>query len=222
MGKVFLTVNASGAAEAAKRGDVVIIVDIIDMSTTLEAVLDAGAFRVFGASPAGCRAPVVLNPEEIGRIAGLLAVRENKKLVIISEPRVGTTDERKIRSAPVIKGVEVSGAHIEAVYPNAGSEITKLADFKDKIVIAVTDTGGVAFDAAFTAGAPVILTGTIARTMSKKGFAPARAAARRAIQAAKAIGTGITIVAASVNSLEDILAAECIMKLIVEEGFIGI
>lgn len=219
MRQVSLTVNASGAAEAARRGDVVLIVDVIDMSTTLEAVLDAGAYRVFGASPVDCRAPVVLNPEEIGRTAGLLAMQEKKSLVIISEPRVGYDEERKLRSAPVILGAASSGAEVEAIFPNAGAEIIKLADFRDKIIVAVTDTGGVAFDAAFTAGAAAVVTGTIARTMAKKGTAPAKAAAQRAVDAAKAAGMGITVVAASSNSLEDILAAEYIMRMIVKMGF---
>lgn len=219
MGMVSLTVNASGAAEAAKRGDIVLIVDVIDMSTTLEAVLDAGAFRVFGASPAGCKAPVVLNPEQIGKVAGTLAVQGKNKLVIVSEPRAGSDEERRLRSAPVIRGAELAGAEIEAIYPNCGAEIARLADFRDRVVVAVTDTGGVAFDAAFTARAPLVITGTIARTMQKRGVEPARAAAKRAVNAAIDANTGITVVASSANSLEEILAAEFIMKLIIEEGF---
>ncbi len=86
-------------------------------------------------------------------------------------------------------------------------------------MVAVTDAGGVAFDAAFTAGAPAVLTGTIARTMQKRGREPAMAAARRAIEAAAAAGVNITVVAASANSLEDVLGAEYIMRTIIELGF---
>ena len=216
---VFLTVNASGAVKAAEANNVVMIVDVIDMSTTLEAAIDAGALCVFGASPDQCRAPVRLSPEEIGRQAGMLAVREGTKVVVVSEPRVGTEEERRARSARVISGIEEAGALVEAVFPNAGAETAKLGDFKGKVVVAVSDTGGVAYDAAVTAGAPVVLTGTIARTVHKKGPEPARAAAKRAMEAAARSGTGIAVVAASANSLEDILAAEYIVREIIAMGF---
>lgn len=216
---VFMTVNASGAAEAAKAGQVVIIVDVIDMSTTLEAALDAGAAFVLGASPNACRAPVSLSPENIGRQAGELAISVGTKVVIVSEPRIGNEEERLTKSGRAINGIMETGAIIEAVLPNAGAEITKMADFQGKIVVAVSDTGGVAYDAAVTAGAPAVMTGTIARTMSKRGTEPAKAAAARAIKAAKQAGTGIAVVAASANSLEDVLAAEYIMKEIIAQGF---
>ncbi|MFA5880873.1 MAG: hypothetical protein WC834_01655 [Eubacteriales bacterium] len=216
---VSLTVNASGAVKAAEAGDVVVIVDVIDMSTGLEAALDAGASYVFGASPDHARAPVKLCPEEIGRLAGTKAKQEGTGVIIISEPRVGTEEERRTRSAGVIRGIEQAGAKVEAVFPNVGAETPKLGDFRGRVVVAVTDAGGVAFDAAFTAGAPAVLTGTIARTMQKRGREPAMAAAHRAIEAAAAHGANITVVAASANSLEDVLGAEYIMRAIIEEGF---
>lgn len=216
---VSLTVNASGAVLAARAGNVVVIVDVIDMSTSLEAALDAGARQVFGASPAETRAPVEVHPEEIGRQAGEIAKREGSGVIIISEPRVGTEEERRSRSARVIRGIEEAGADVAVVLPNAGAETVKLADFAGKVVIGVSDTGGVAYDAALAAGAPAVLTGTVARTMRKKACEPARAAARRAVEKAVETGSGITVVAASANSLEDILAAEYIVKAIIEEGF---
>ena len=197
----------------------VLIVDVIDMSTTLEAAIDAGASVVLGASPEHCRAPVELFPQEIGRQAGRLAVRQNTGVIIVSEPRIGTEEERRARSAAVIRGIAETGATLEAVFPNAGAETTKLGDFSGRVVVAVSDTGGVAYDAAVTAGAPAVLTGTVARTMKKKGVEPAQAAARRAIEAARAAGAGIAVVAASANSLEDILAAEYILKEIIAQGF---
>jgi len=216
---VFLAVNASGAVKAAEAGNVVVIVDVIDMSTTLEAALDAGASNVFGAGPDNSRAPVKLVPEKIGRQAGLTALKENTGVVLISEPRVGTDEERRSRAGRVIKGIEETGAVIEAVYPNIGAETAKLGDFTGKVVVAVTDTGGVAFDAAYNAGSPAVITGTIARTMKKKGAEPAKAAAKRAVEAAARTGTGICVVAASANSLEDLLAAEYIMREIIAMGF---
>ncbi len=216
---VFLTVNASGAVQAAEAKNVVVVVDVIDMSTTLEAALDAGALRVFGASPDSSRAPVRLSPETIGEMAGKVAKDNDTGVVIISEPRVGTDEERRARAGRTIQGVVAAGARIDAVYPNIGAETAKLGDFSGRVVIAVTDTGGVAYDAAITAGAPEVITGTVARTMHKRGTEPARAAAKRAVAAAAQTGTGISVVAASANSLEDILAAEYIMRLIIEEGF---
>jgi len=70
----------------------------------------------------------------------------------------------------------------------------------------------VAFDAALCAGAPAVLTATVARTLSKSGFAPARDGAGRAAEAAGRLGTGIAVVAASGKSLEDLLAAEYIYR----------
>lgn len=216
---VFLAVNASGAVTAAKAKNVVVIVDIIDMSTTLEAALDAGAYLVFGASPDRSGAPVKLDPGEIGRQAGRAAKQAGTGVIVISEPRVGTEEDRRARAGKVIAGINTGGGTVEAVYPNIGAETVRLGDFRGRVVVAVTDTGGVAYDAAFTAGAPVVVTGTIARTQQKKGPEPARAAAVRAIEAAKAAGAGISVVAASANSLEDLLAAEYIMREIINNGF---
>lgn len=217
--QVFLTVNASGAATAARAGNVVVIVDVIDMSTTMEAAIDAGAAYILGASPDDCRAPVDLRPAEIGKQAAKLAKENDTSVIIVSEPRVGTEEERRARSAQVIAAIEQEGARVEAVFPNAGAETAKLGDFTGRVVVAVSDTGGVAFDAAVNAGAPAVLTGTVARTMKKRGFEPARAAAIRAMQAAELHDSGIAVVAATANSLEDMLAAEYIVKEILAQGF---
>lgn len=216
---ITLAVNASGAAMAGTYGNVVVIVDVIDMSTTLEAAIEAGAVCVYGASPSEVNATVSLDPEGIGRQAGLTAKSLNAGIIIVSEPRIGNTEERILRSRRVITGVEQTGAEIEAIYPNLGKDTIKLGQFWDRVVIAITDTGGVAFDAAVKAGAPQVLTGTVARTMGMKGSEPARAAANRAIRAATKHNAGIAVIAASHNSLEDILAAEYIVKVIIEEGF---
>ena len=211
---VKMTVNASGAAAAGAGGDVVVIVDIIDMSTTLEAALDEGALAVFGAAPDKASPPVAVNPAGIGLIAGKLAVAKGAKVVLVGEPRVGSDEERLANMSKTVAGLKQSGAVVEAVLPNLGAETVKLYELRGKVLIAATGTGGVAFDAAFTAGAPAVITGTVARTRHKKGDAPARAAARRAANQARELGVGISVVAASGNSLEDILAAEFITRLI--------
>jgi hypothetical protein len=210
---VHITTDASGAALAGSQSRVVVIVDVIDMSTTLESALDAGAAAVFGASPAGCRAPVTLNPEAMGFAAGREAVKLGTEVVVVAEPRVGTEAERRGRAAPALGGLARAGARVRAVLPNLGSETPKLADLAGTVVLAVTDTGGVAFEAAFHAGG-IVTIGTIARTWGKKGEEPARAAAARAVDLALAQQRGITVVAASGNALEDILAGQYLTRLI--------
>ncbi|CEO89494.1 hypothetical protein SSCH_50031 [Syntrophaceticus schinkii] len=49
-GVITVTTDASGAYHAACSGQVVVIVDVIDMSTTLEVAIQEGAALVLGAS----------------------------------------------------------------------------------------------------------------------------------------------------------------------------
>ncbi len=216
---VTLTSNASGAVQAARSGMVVMVVDVIDMSTTLEAALDAGALAVLGAGPDSAKPPVALDPEAVGRRAAKIALAADSSIVLVTEPRVGTDRERSANASRFLAGVHLGGAKVTAIIPNLGAETANLCDLAGRVVVAVTATGGVAYDAALAAGAPAVLTGTVARTLKKRGSAPARAAALRAVQEADKYDTGICVVAASANSMEDILAAEYIMKLILEEGF---
>ncbi len=214
---VIMSSNASGAVEIAKIGYVVMVVDIIDMSTTLEALLDAGAAAVFGASPDNARPPVPVEPEKIGLAAGRKARQLASDIIVVAEPRIGSDGERRQNIKRVIKGIEQSGAKLGALIPNLGAETPHLLEASGRVVVAATGTGGVAYDAAYTAGAPAVITGTIARTPYKKGSQPARDSARRAIAMARELRTGIGVVAASGNSLEDLLAAEYIAKLIMEQ-----
>ena len=184
----------------------VAVVDVIDMSTTLEGVLEEGALAVFGASPANFRAPVFLDPFGIGKKAGYLAKQLNSGVVIIAEPRVGEEEERQKRIEPVVAGIEAAGGNILAVVPNLGKETVKLSDFSGKVVVAVTDSGGVCFDAAVTAGAPEVFTITVARTMKsntkevlEKGLLRIKNALDRYDQ--------VAIVAASGRSIEDVEGA---------------
>lgn len=212
---VILATDASGAAEAARAGRVVVIVDVIDFSTTMEAALDAGALAVFGAAPDAAAPPVVVNPGLIGKMAGAAAIKNSTDVVLVAEPRVGDDGSRLKSADKALTGVRETGAEIFAVLPNLGAETPRLADLSGRVVLGATGTGGVAFDAAVAAGAPVVLTGTVARTLKKKGREPALAAARRAVEAAGRHQTGIAVVAASGNSMEDILAAEYILKMII-------
>lgn len=212
--------NASGAAAAAEKGDVVVIVDVIDMSTSAEAVLEAGALAVYGAAPDGAKPPVAVNPEGIGYRAGCQAVEAHTDVLVVAEPRWGTEGDRKNRIQLTLAGIHRSGAIVSYILPNIGGEIFKLADFRNRIVVIVSDTGGVAFDAAWSHGAPEVLTATIARTHDLKGPAPLDKAVERALAAADRHKAGISIIAASANSYEDLLAAETLAKRVIEYGFL--
>lgn len=213
--------NASGAVAAAQKGDVVVIVDVIDMSTTAEGVLDAGALLVLGAAPDQANPPVLVNPEEIGYLAGRTALKYKTDVALIAEPRWGSDEERIERMQLVLAGIKRSGSLSKHILPNIGGEVSKLADFQNQVVVIVSDTGGVAFDAAYTCGASEVLTATISRTQAKKGVEPADVGVQRAIKAAQRHQAGITFVAASSNSYEDIFAAEYLAKKVIETGFLN-
>jgi len=144
--------DASGSARAAGLGQVVVIVDVIDMSTTLEAMIDEGALAVFGAAPDAARPPVPVDPAGAGLKAGKLACASNTGVVLVAEPRVGADAERLSGIQKVLGGIRKSGAVVEAVLPNLGAETVKLAGIKGRVVVAATSSGGGAFDAALTAG----------------------------------------------------------------------
>lgn len=201
--------NASGAAFAALRGDIVVIVDVINMSTTLEAAWEAGAIGVFGASPDKTLAPVFVDPWFMGYSAACFAKSNNTEIILVSEPRVGTQKEREGRASRTIAGVKSAGFENIIVLPNLGAETTKMADFSRKVVIAVTDSGGVAYDAAYNAGG-IVTTATVARSLTKKGLEPVQSGVNRALSLAHLKNSDISIVAASSNSLEDVLAANFI------------
>lgn len=198
--------NASGAVEGALRGNIVVIVDVINMSTTLEAAWEAGALGVFGASPDFTKAPVFVNPGYVGYCAGCYARSNKTEIILVTEPRVGTCQERKAHASYAIEGMQKAGCEEITILPNLGAETVKMADFSKKVVVAVTDSGGVAYDAAFNAGG-IVTTATVARSLTKKGFEPVEAGVKRALTLAHLKNTGVSIVAASSNSLEDILAA---------------
>jgi len=214
--KIIVTSDASGACQAAREGMLVMIVDVIDMSTTLESALDAGAYAVLGCSPDVTRAPVKVSPENIGKEAVRLAGESDAGIILVAEPRVGSEKERIERCQKIIRSIENKKGRIEAIIPNIGAEIPRLVDVSGRIVIAVTDTGGVAYDAAYVESKKVI-TGTVARTYKQKGIAPALSAVRRVYKTLEKGDPGIAVVAASQNSMEDVLAAQFIANLLLKE-----
>lgn len=210
---VTVAAGASGAITAVKEGNLAVVVDVIDMSTTLECALEAGAKAVYGASPANFSLPFPFSlcPEKMGFYAGAFAHQAKAGLVIVAEPRGGSSKEREKWAAPVIKGATRAGAVVTGVVPNLGRETLRFVDFAGQVVVAVTAAGGVAYEAAFLSGG-VVLTGTVARTLNLKGPAPAHRAAQRAFELACKLGCGITVVAASPNAWEDVLGAHCIAQ----------
>ncbi len=214
--QIIVSTDASGARDAAREGMLVMIVDVIDMSTTLESALDAGAYAVLGCSPDHTTAPVEVAPEQVGREACRLARECGSGIILVAEPRVGSDDERLARCQKVVQAIEREKGQIEAVVPNIGAETPKLLDMKNRVVLAVTDTGGVAYDAAFQIN-PRVITGTVARTYKQKGIQPALTAAHRALSMMQKSDQGIAVIAASRNSLEDILAAQFIANLLMQD-----
>lgn len=213
MPSVYLSADASGAAGAASRGQVVVIVDVIDMSTTCEAILEEGALAVYGAAPDDARPPVPVDPVQVGRLAGKTARRRNAGLIVVAEPRWGSAKERAARIQKVVRGARESGIPVDEVLPNLGADTGRLACFQGRVVVVVTSAGGVAFDAALAAGAPAVLTATVAGTRKKNGSANALATVRRAFSTARRLGRDLAVIAASANAVEDLLAAEYIFKL---------
>jgi len=213
---IILTADASGAAYSGNRGLVVVVVDVRDFSTSMEAAIGAGAAAIYGAATDSARPPVKTDPYQMGYLAGTEARRLGKGVVVLAEPRVGEEEKRRQGILKCLEGVKSSGAGLSCIIPNIGAETPRLADVTGTVVLGATGTGGVAFDAAMCAGSPAVVTGTVARTMTKNGFASARAAAGRAVSEARRLERGIAVVAASGNSLEDILAAEYIYKTLIE------
>lgn len=215
---ITVTTNASGAYYAARSGQVVMIIDVIDMSTTLEVALQEGAALVLGASPVSCKAPVPVNPAAIGKYAAVMADELKTEVVVIAEPRIGRTTERRERAKGFLEGLHAAGVKEASIYPNQGAETAKLVDFKNKVVVAVTDCGGAAFDTAFNAGVPVV-TGTVARTPGRTGWENAAAAVERASRIAEEEDRGISLVAASGKALEDVLATHYLSEQLLMRRF---
>lgn len=214
--------NPSGAAEAGGRGRAVIIVDVVDASTTAEATLVEGALAVLGASPNTVSLPLRLDPEAIGRKAGELAVRNRAKVVLIAEPRVASEEERAVGCSSALRGISAAGAEVECILPNLGMETVRLAPLRGRVAVIVSNSGGLAFDAASAAGAPVVGWATVARTLQSHGWSSARAGAERAVSCARDSHADLSIIAASSNSPEDVLAAQEIARTVLLMGFLSL
>lgn len=208
---VTIAYNLSGAIEAVKLGRFIVLVDVIDMSTTIEAVREAGAVGFWGAAPVGKGEPYT-NPYLIGQAAAREAKKKSASIVIVAEPRAGSNEERKTRAAGVLAGIEAEGLAVSEIWPNLGAETARLTDWRNKVAVAVTDAGGTVFDAVWQLGGE-LTTATVARTLKMKGMEPARKGVERALEMAK--GRPLTIVAASSNALEDVLAVHCLAQMLI-------
>ncbi len=211
--------DASGAYEAALAGKVVLVVDLIDMSTTMEAALQSGARLVLGASPVPCKANVPVSPESVGRYAAEAAAAFGSEVVLVAEPRTGSPEERRQRASAVLQGLRAVGVKIAEIYPNLGAETVKLVDVRGRVVVAISDCGGTAFDTAWHAGAPVT-TGTVARTYGRTGWDNAERAIDRALYLASAQQRDICLLAASGKAAEDVLAVRYLAGRMLELGYL--
>jgi hypothetical protein len=214
-----VTFNASGAALAGSVGLVVAVVDVVDSSTSAEAAVAAGALEVLGAAPAGASPPVKVVPAAIGRRAASIAARAGTDVVVVGEPRIGTEEERRQRCLPVLQALRTASVKYELV-PNQGAELPRLIDLDGRVVVVVSRTGGAAFDAALSAGAPGVCFATSARIEGRTGWDVLRDGARRAIKLARNNETGIAAAAATANSADDLTASFELARAIVAEGFL--
>lgn len=217
-----LTFNASGAYQAGKRGDVVVIVDVVDMSTTAESIIEAGAINVYGVAPKGTNIPVETDYKKITSLAVNDAKENKTSIVLVAEPRIASDSDRKKTVEDVIKEIEINGIRIDCIVANQGIETSKLTAFSKKVAIIASQTGGSSFDAAINAGASKVLTGTVVRTMESTGYENIEKAAIRAIIAANKSNSGITVVAATANSFDDNAAAQQICYEIIRKRFLSL
>jgi hypothetical protein len=218
-GTLEMAFDATGAAEAGARGRVVAIVDVIDAGTSAEAALAAGAVSVLGAAPAGAEVPVEVRPDAVAAQAAVRARHHETDVVVVAEPRVGSHEERIQAAGAVTEALEAADVGFEVV-PNQGAGLPGLVKLAGRVVIVVSAAGGVAFDAALTAGAPAACFATTARIVGMTGWEVARSGAKRAIDSARQNGGGLSVVAASSNATDDVLGAFEIVRRVIREGFL--
>jgi len=204
--------DASGACAAGCRGQVVVIVDVIDFSTSLEACLLEGALEVYGAAGAGDKPPVPVDPVQVGRRAAVRAKELGAPVIVLAEPRIARDEERLAYAGPVLAGLAAEGLGWIGPFPNQGAETVKYFSPRGAVVVAASSCGGAAFEAAWHTGADV-LTATVARVGGLSGFEIACQGVRRALARARALGTGVALAAASSKSLEDVLATQYLAQL---------
>ena len=216
-----VTFNASGAAAAGAAGKVVCIVDVVDSSTSAEVAVAAGAVEVMGAAPREARVPVKVEPGAIGRRAAAAAIREATDVVVIAEPRVGSEDERRSRALPVLQALRTQRIDYELA-PNQGAEVERAVRLRGRVAVIVSSTGGTAFDAAMAAGARAACFATTGRIEGRTGWDVLQRGVRRAIDLAHRSETDLSVVAASANSSDDVLAAFELARAVIAEGFLQI
>lgn len=214
-----ITFNASGAAAAGGAGRVVAIVDVVDSSTSAESALRSGALEVLGAAPVGAAPPVEVDPGAIGRRAAHLAARHGTDVVVVAEPRVATEEERRARCLPILQALRTAGVGYELA-PNQGAELGGMVKLEGRVVVVVSAAGGTAFDAGLAAGAPAACFVTSARVEGRTGWEVLEDGTRRALGLARRHDTGLSVVASSANSADDVMGAFEVARAVIAQGFL--
>ncbi len=212
--------DATGASEAGRRGRVVVVVDVEDSSTTAEAIVAGEAAAVFGASPAGSDAPVVLDPGAVGRRAAAAAGRVGADVVVVAGLGTGGDDEeRRERALPVLQALRTASVPYDLV-PDHGLELASKVDIRNRVVVLVSNTGGTAYDAALAAGAAAACFATTAPLQNREGWDVVDKGIRRATALAEQNGADLSIVAATASSAEDGRAAFDLARAVMATGFL--
>lgn len=214
-----VTFNASGAAQAGARARVVVVVDVVDSSTSAEAALEAGAIDVLGAAPRDARPPATVDRGGIGRRAAALAKEFATDVVVVAEPRVGSEEDRHTQALPLLQSLRTAGVAYELV-SNQGAELPDLVKLEGRVVVVVSSTGGTAYDAAVAAGALGVCFATTARVGGRPGWEVAQAGVQRAMSLAEEHDADLSIIAASANSADDCLGAFELARIVIAEGFV--
>jgi hypothetical protein len=165
--------------------------------------------------------PVKVEPGAIGRRAAAAAIREATDVVVIAEPRIGTEEERRSRALPVLQALRTQRIEYELA-PNQGAELARAVRLRGRVAVIVSSTGGTAFDAAMAAGAPAACFATTGRIEGQTGWDVLQRGVRRAIDLALRNDSDLSIVAASANSSDDVLAAFELARAVIGEGFLQI
>ncbi|HEV3474430.1 MAG TPA: hypothetical protein VG602_03600 [Actinomycetota bacterium] len=210
--------NADGAAEAGKRGRVVVVVDVTGTSTTAEGAEAAGAAAVFGASPAGAEVPIPLDPGAVGRRAAAAAGRVSTDVVVVvTDSGADEEEERRNLALPVLQALRTASVPYDLV-PSPGAGL--LQHVAKRVLVLVSATGGTAYDAAVAAGSPGVCFATTVGIEGRTDADVLDLGVRRAVRLAEQHDADLSLVAANADSNDDCQGAFDLARAIMATGFL--